>query len=104
MSNNCVRLRAIPSGSIAQTDLELCSEEMPVPDDGQFLVKNLYASIDPTHRIWMSGKKAQYMDPVPIGDVMRAATVGVIVESKNEDWPVGKKVRDIFVCWMWLLI
>lgn len=104
MNNNCVRLRAIPSGSIAQTDLELCSEEMPVPDDGQFLVKNLYASIDPTHRIWMSGKKAQYMDPVPIGDVMRAATVGVIVESKNEDWPVGKKARVVFVCWMWWLI
>lgn len=66
---------------------------MPVPNDGEVLVKNLYASIDPTHRIWMSGKKAQYMDPVNIGEVMRAATNGIIVESKHPDWPVGKMVH-----------
>jgi len=40
----------------------------------------------------MNGKKAQYTDPVVIGDVMRAATVGIIAESKNEEWPVGKRV------------
>ena len=40
----------------------------------------------------MSGKKAQYMDPVAIGDVMRAATVGVIVESKHPEWQVGTHV------------
>jgi NADPH-dependent curcumin reductase CurA len=90
--NRCLRLRSIPSGKIAHTDLELCEEEMPVPADGEVLIKNLFASIDPTHRIWMSGKKAQYMDPVNVGEIMRAATVGVIVESKNGDWPVGKKV------------
>lgn len=66
---------------------------MPVPAEGQVVVKNIYASIDPTHRIWMSGKKAQYMDPVNIGEVMRSVTTGIIVESKNADWPVGKKVR-----------
>lgn len=60
--------------------------------DGQVIVKNLYASIDPTHRIWMSGAKAQYMDPVPLGDIMRAATVGVVVESHNPDYPLGTKV------------
>jgi NADPH-dependent curcumin reductase CurA len=36
----------------------------------------------------MNGKKAQYMDPVSLGDIMRAATVGVIVESKNDAFPV----------------
>ena len=90
--NSCLRLRSHPIGTIAKTDLELCTEEIPTPSDGQVIVKNTYASIDPTHRIWMNGKKAQYMDPVVIGDVMRAATVGIIVESKNEEWPVGKRV------------
>jgi len=90
--NRCLRLRSYPIGAIAKTDFELCTEEIPSPSDGQVVVKNTHASIDPTHRIWMNGKKAQYMDPVVIGDVMRAATVGIIVESKNEEWPVGKRV------------
>ena len=90
--NRCLRLRSHPIGSIAKTDFELCTEEIPTPSDGQVIVKNTHASIDPTHRIWMNGKKAQYMDPVVIGDVMRAATVGIVVHSKNEEWPVGKRV------------
>lgn len=32
------------------------------------------------------------MDPVSIGHVMRAMTVGVITESKNDEWPVGMYV------------
>jgi NADPH-dependent curcumin reductase CurA len=55
------------------------------------LVKNLYISIDPTHRIWMSDK-AQFMPPVALGDVMRAATVGVVEVSNNAAFPVGTQV------------
>jgi NADPH-dependent curcumin reductase CurA len=32
----------------------LCEEAVPSIEDGQLLVKNLYISIDPTHRIWMT--------------------------------------------------
>lgn len=92
MSNRCLRLRSYPEGKIQHTDLELCTEDIPTLNEGEVLVKNLIASIDPTHRIWMNGKKAQYMDPVNIGEIMRSATVGIVIESKNEDWPVGKKV------------
>ena len=48
------RLRSRPVGQISDTDLELCVEAMPVPKAGNLLVKNLFVSIDPTHRIWMS--------------------------------------------------
>ena len=54
-------------------------------------------SIDPTHRIWMSDK-AQYMDCVKIGEVMRAVTVGVVEESKNADFPVGCHVLGFGGC------
>lgn len=91
--NRCLRLRAHPVGKIAYTDLELCKEAIPtLAEEGQFVVKNLYASIDPTHRIWMAGEKPQYMDPVALGDIMRAATVSIVTESKNDDWPVGMYV------------
>lgn len=46
------------------------------------LVRNLYLSIDPTHRIWMSDVD-QYMPPVELGDVMRGGTLGVVEESRS---------------------
>lgn len=82
---------------LKDTDLELCTEPKPSPVDGQMLVKNMFISIDPTHRIWMS-EKAQYMDNVKLGEVMRAATVGVVEESKCADFPVGCHVYGFGGC------
>ncbi len=65
---------------------------MPVASaTGEMLIKNLFASIDPTHRIWMSDK-AQYMPAVALGDVMRAATVGVVITSNDPAFAVGQHV------------
>ena len=50
------RLRSRPVGALKDSDLELVTEPKPVPGEGQLLVKTLWASIDPTHRIWMSDK------------------------------------------------
>lgn len=50
------RLRTRPVGALKDSDLELCTEAKPAPSDGQLLVKNLWVSIDPTHRIWMSDR------------------------------------------------
>lgn len=61
------RLRSRPVGSIKDTDLELCVEDKPTIGADQLLVKNLFISIDPTHRIWMSDR-SQYMPPVGLGE------------------------------------
>jgi NADPH-dependent curcumin reductase CurA len=90
--NRCWRLRSRPVGEISDNDLELCIEDMPVASaSGEMLIKNLFVSIDPTHRIWMSDK-AQYMPAVVLGDVMRAATVGVVVTSNDPAFAVGQHV------------
>jgi NADPH-dependent curcumin reductase CurA len=65
---------------------------MPVASaSGEMLIKNLFVSIDPTHRIWMSDR-AQYMPPVALGEVMRAATVGVVVNSNDAAFAAGQHV------------
>jgi hypothetical protein len=88
----CWRLRSRPVGEIADKDLELCLEDMPgASASGEMLIKNLFASIDPTHRIWMSDK-AQYMPPVALGEVMRAVTVGVVMSSNDPAFAVGQHV------------
>lgn len=86
-----------PVGALKDTDLELCTEPIPVPAEGQLLVRNLFISIDPTHRIWMSDK-AQYMPCVELDDVMRAATIGVVEASSDENFPVGCHVYGFGGC------
>lgn len=57
--------------------------------DGQFLVRNLFLSVDPAQRGWVNAS-ANYSDPVPIGGVMRSLAVGVIEESRNPSVRVGE--------------
>lgn len=89
--NRVWRLRSRPVKNIDEKCLELCKEAIPTIGDGQLLCKNLYFSIDPTHRIWMSDIP-QYMPKVELGEVMRAATVAEVVESKNPQFSVGTTV------------
>lgn len=83
-----------PQGSIVPSNLQKREEALPSPDSlppGQLLIKNLFLSIDPTHRIWMSDMP-QYMPCVPLDTVMRAATVGEVTASSDPAFPIGCKV------------
>ncbi len=65
---------------------------MPTPGDGELLIKTRWLSFDPTQRGWMEDRES-YMPPVQIGEVMRAGTVGEVVESNNPDFKVGDIVQ-----------
>jgi NADPH-dependent curcumin reductase CurA len=84
-------LRQRPIGDIEPGDLELVESPVPELQDGQILVRNVYLSLDPTNRIWMSDID-QYMPPVGVGDVMRGATIGVVEQSRNAAYAVGDAV------------
>lgn len=84
-------LKRRPEGDLKSGDLELVERPLPAPGPGQVLVRNLYLSLDPTNRIWMSDME-QYMPPVGIGEVMRGGTLGVVVESKAEGFAKGDLV------------
>ena len=89
MSKNRVwRLVKRPSGAVEDSDLSFTDEAKPERGTNQMLMKTVYISIDPTHRIWMS-EKAQYMPPVLLGDVMRAISIAIVEESDDPSYPVG---------------
>src|SRR6185295_20080007 len=67
------------------------TEPMPVPADGEVVVKVLYLSLDPAMRGWMNDAKS-YIPPVGIGEVMRAGGVGRVVASRNPRFNVGDVV------------
>jgi NADPH-dependent curcumin reductase CurA len=58
------------------------------------LLKNLYLSIDPAIRGWMSDAKS-YLPPIEIGSPIRSGTLSQVVESNAEDWPVGQIVQAL---------
>jgi NADPH-dependent curcumin reductase CurA len=91
-------LKNRPSGDIKDTDLELVTVTLPDVADGQVLVRNVYLSLDPTNRIWMSDMD-QYMPPVEIGAIMRGGTIGVVEESKDLNFKPGDVVTPFLSGW-----
>jgi NADPH-dependent curcumin reductase CurA len=81
-------LRRRPASSVAADDLEWVAAPVPAIDAGTVLVRNLYLSLDPTNRLWMSDRE-QYLPPVGLGGVMRGGTVGVVVESRSARFNPG---------------
>lgn len=63
--------------------------------DGQIAVKNIYLSIDPAMRGWVS-LEPNYLPPVQIDEVMRSVGVAEVVDSKHADYSKGDIVYGLF--------
>jgi len=94
MNRQC-RLAARPVGLPKPTDWNFVDEARAAPQDGEFLVKLRYISLDPAMRGWMNEGRS-YIRPVEIGDVMRASGVGEVIDSRSESFPVGAHVACVF--------
>jgi NADPH-dependent curcumin reductase CurA len=89
--NHQVRLAARPSGLPTDADWEFTTEPIPTPAAGEVLVQISHLSIDPAMRGWMNAG-ASYIDPVQIGDVMRAGAIGRVLASEAEGFAPGDHV------------
>ena len=87
-------LAARPSGIIKESDFQLNESTVPPLKDGQVLVRNLAFSFDPTQRGWMS--MDTYMPAIPLGQTMKAGTIGQVVESRREGFAKGDLVQGLF--------
>jgi NADPH-dependent curcumin reductase CurA len=65
--------------------------ELPALSDGELLVKVDHISLDPAMRGWLNDVRS-YLPPVQIGEVMRAAVTGTVVESEHAGFAVGDAV------------
>jgi len=85
------RPTGIPEKNTWSFEEELISEIK----DGQILIKQQYISLDPAMRGWMNNSKS-YIPPVEIGSVMRAGTVGEVIQVNNN---TNFKVGDFVSGW-----
>ncbi|ACC41343.1 NADP-dependent oxidoreductase [Mycobacterium marinum] len=87
-------LRERPTGRIGPNTFELSEAPIPEIGDGEALVRVTWISLDPTNRGWINDMPS-YLPPVGIGEVMRAAGLGEVVESRNPNYPVGLTVQGL---------
>ncbi|XP_074097548.1 prostaglandin reductase 1-like [Cotesia typhae] len=71
-------------GEPQPSDLKLVEEELPEIKDGEILVEAEYLSVDPYMR--------RYTIRYPLNSTMIGGQVAKIIESKNDKYPVGKKI------------
>lgn len=91
-------LRRRPEASVRADDLELVEAPLPALRDDEILVRNLYLSIDPTNRLWMS-ERDQYLPPVGLGQVMRGTVMGVVESSRSARFAPGDLVMPALGGW-----
>lgn len=93
--NRQVRLKARPSGIPEAHHFEIVETAVAQPGPGQVLVRNIYLSVEPAMRGWVSAV-ANYSEPVAIGGVMRSLAVGRVEASLHPDYRPGDYVTGMF--------
>ncbi|MDA0338861.1 MAG: NADP-dependent oxidoreductase [Proteobacteria bacterium] len=88
-------LAARPVGLIKESDFRYNEAEIPVPGEGEVLVRNQIVGVEPALRGQMEGL-SNYVTGLQIGEVMRAGGAGEVVASNNPNFKVGDKVQGMF--------
>jgi NADPH-dependent curcumin reductase CurA len=94
MNTQC-RLAARPVGLPEPSDWDFVREPPPDPQEGEFRVQVEFLSVDPAMRSWMNAGRS-YVPPVEVGEVMRAAGIGRVIDSRHPDFDVGEHVYGVF--------
>jgi NADPH-dependent curcumin reductase CurA len=92
--NRQILLRRRPTGLVQPGDTELVSAPAPVPGDGEALLRTTYVGMDAAVRTWLDGQPG-YLPPVELGEVIRAAGIGEVVESRCEAYAVGDVITTL---------
>ncbi len=92
VKNQQVLLAARPKGAVEESHFRLVESEIPRAQDGQFVVRAHYLSLDPYMRGRMDEAKS-YAKKAEVGEVMVGTAVGEVVESRHEKFKVGDFVE-----------
>src|SRR4029450_3084409 len=93
--NRQVILKSRPADIPQAEHFDIVVSDVPDLRDGQILVHNIYLSVEPAMRGWVSAV-ANYSEPVRIGEVMRSFAAGEVLQSAHPDFNPGDKVMGMF--------
>ena len=90
-------LASRPDGPPTAGNFRFEEVELPELSDGQILVENTFASVDPYMRGRMNDVES-YIEPFQIDEPLTGTAVGVVTESRSNKFKVGDTVRH-FAGW-----
>ncbi len=85
-------LASRPAAWPSADNFKLVETSVPTANEGELVVRNEFMSLDPYMRGRMNDGKS-YAQPQPLNEVMQGGTVGVVVESRSEQFKAGDLVR-----------
>ncbi len=91
-TNQQILIAELPKDKLSESHFALRDAPMPVPKDGEVLVKTRYLSLDAANRAWMQG--ATYKAALVGGELMQGSTLSEVVESKHPDFSPGDIVES----------
>ncbi len=92
--NRRIVLAERPVGLLEESDFRREDQTLPQLDDGEALLKTVYLGIDAALRTWLTTAKS-YFPPVDIGEVVRCAGYGIVVDSKCSRFHTGQLVGTL---------
>ena len=93
-NNRRVLLKSRPEGPVTPDNFELDERDVPAPDHGQLLIRNLYMSVDPYMRGRMNDVES-YIPPFQVGEPLEAGVVGRVVKSRHRGFREGDHVSGL---------
>ena len=94
MPNRQILLRRRPTGLVEPGDTQLITSAAPQPAEGEALLRTTYVGIDAAARTWLDDQPG-YLPPVQVGEVIRAAGIGEVVETRCAAYAVGDVVTTL---------
>lgn len=92
-----VSLRRYPEGALQASDFAVEEQARPTVGNGEFLVRNVYVSVDPMLRLFVDkAPLGGAMPAMPPGTTVPGAAVGEVVETRHPDFAVGDIVEGRF--------
>jgi NADPH-dependent curcumin reductase CurA len=90
-TNREIHLKRRPVGMPVEDDFELVERPIPEPGPGQFVVRNVWMTVDPYMRGRMMDRES-YIPPFQVGAVLDGGSVGQVVRSNNPAFAAGDYV------------
>lgn len=90
-----IHLKQLPVGLPTENNFEFVRVNVPAPNEGEFLVRNIWMSVDPYMRGRMNDIKS-HLPSFQLNKPLEGACVGQVIESKNNQFKVGDYLLSNF--------
>ena len=94
LPNRQILLRNRPTGLVQPDDTQLVTTPAPEPAEGEALVRTTYVGLDAAVRTWLNDQPG-YLPPVQLGEVIRAAGIAEVIETRCDAYAVGDVITTL---------